>query len=143
MSDDRFFWKSEDLEIVESPGQLTNLSHPDPIPRPPSKELTGAVLTAMAHLRGARARTPNAAKRVQKYHDAIVSRASKKAAALLSSELTELREDMDAATDYADLKRRVVRRFKARKSPAELAALLARMNLIANAGGRADVLEHL
>lgn len=114
-----------------------------PIAPPASKELTAGVLSAMAHLKAARARTPNAAKRVAKYHDSLTERARSRAAALLSSELEELRADMEAATDYADLKRRVVRRFKARKSPKELAALLSRLNLVANVGGRTDVLDHL
>jgi phage gp29-like protein len=105
--------------------------------------LTTAFLTAIARLKASRSGGPTALKRVAKYHDAVVERARRKAGTLLGTELEVIREDIEAATDFPDLKRRIVKRFKFMKSPKELAALIERVNVLGHQTGRLDVLQGL
>ena len=106
-------------------------------------KLTTAFLTAIEHLKASRASGPTSLKRVAKYHDAVVARARTKAGKILGPTLEAIRDDIEAATDLPDLKRRIIRRYKALKSPAELAALIERVNVLGHQGGRLDVIQGL
>jgi phage gp29-like protein len=105
--------------------------------------LTTAFLTAISRLKASRANGPAALKRVAKYHDAVVERARRKAGSALEPLLDEIREDLTASTGPDDLKRRIVKRFKHRASPTELAKIIERVNLLGHMTGRSDILKGL
>lgn len=89
------------------------------------------------------AKGPTALKRVAKYHDALATRARRLAAAALAPDLDAIREEIDASKDPADLKRRLVKRFRSLKGAGELAKLIERVNVLGNMTGRGDVLGNL
>jgi phage gp29-like protein len=105
--------------------------------------LTTEFLTAISRLKASRANGPAALKRVAKYHDAVVERARRKAGSALEPLLDEIREDLTASTGPDDLKRRIVKRFKHRASPTELAKIIERVNLLGHMTGRSDILKGL
>jgi phage gp29-like protein len=114
--------------------------------QPPPKaeqQTTAADLIRYATLKAGAAKGPTALRRVAKYHDALTTHARRLAAKALAHDLEAIRDDIDAATDYADLKRRVVRRFKAMKSAPELAGIIERLNVLGNMTGRDDILRGL
>lgn len=149
-------------ESLEAEAEAPTATPPAPPNPPPSPNGTGdgeakpenetepaeRVATATALLSAAKVKIGKTAgraalKRVAKYHDALVTRARKQAAKIMAPDLAAIRDDIDAATDYQDLRRRVVRRFRALKSPTELAGLIERLNLLGNVTARDDVLRGL
>jgi hypothetical protein len=80
---------------------------------------------------------------VAKYHDALTAHARRLAASALAPDLDAIRDDIDEAKDFGDLKRRVVKRFRAMKSTAELAGIIERLNVLGNRTGRDDILRGL
>jgi hypothetical protein len=107
------------------------------------KAATSAALTAIARLKASKTTGPAALKRVARYHDALVARARANAAAALAPDLEAIREDIASGKDFPDIKRRIIRRFKAMKSPNEMAKIIERVNLLGNMTGREDVLRGL
>jgi phage gp29-like protein len=114
--------EGEDLEHDETNHELAT----------PEAKLTIAMLKANG---------PAAMKRVAKYHDAIVAKATRSAASAMGGDLDAILSDIEAATSPDDLKRRVYARFKKMKGTAELAAILRRTNMLANLVGRVDVIK--
>jgi phage gp29-like protein len=123
-----------------APGEKPD-EKPDEKPAP--ADPTAAALSTLAMLKAAKAGGPVSLKRVGKYHDALVARARKNAAKALAPDLEAIRDELTAAKDPADLKRRLVARFKHLKGASELAALLERVNILGHATGRGDVLGSL
>jgi len=110
---------------------------------PAEQQATATDVIRYAALKAGAAKGPSALKRVAKYHDALTTHARRLAAKALAPDLEAIREDIDAAKDFGDLRRRVVRRFKAMKSAPELAGILERLNVLGNMTGRDDILRGL
>lgn len=107
------------------------------------KEQTPEALKQKLTVSMLKANGPAAMKRVARYHDAIVARATREGAKALGDDLDAILEDINAAESPDDLKRRVYARFKKMKNTPQLAAVLRRTNMLANLLGRADVIKGL
>jgi hypothetical protein len=102
---------------------------------------SSAALTTSLTMSMLKASGPGALKRIAKYHNAIVAKATRSAASAMGGDLDAILSDIEAATSPDDLKRRVFSRFKKMKGTSELADILRRTNTLANLMGRVDVIK--
>ncbi|HVZ89623.1 MAG TPA: DUF935 family protein [Polyangia bacterium] len=94
-------------------------------------------------LKTGRRGSPKANRRAKLYGDRVADRAIKMAAGVFAPDLVGLREDLEAATDYDDLRKRVIARFKGKMDPQRLASIVEKARLMAHLGGRLAAIRSL
>jgi len=83
-----------------------------------------------------------AARRAARYPDRLESSAVHMAARALAGDLAGLKADIDASSDFDDLRKRIVERYKGMR-PDALADIVRRVNLMAHLGGRLAAIQQL
>jgi len=80
-------------------------------------------------------RTPAGQRRARLYADAVADRAKQLAARALAVDLAAIKEQIDAATSWDDLRHRIVTAYKG-MDPKRLASIVAKARIMANLGGQ-------
>jgi phage gp29-like protein len=87
-------------------------------------------------------RTANGSRRAKLYSDRVADNAVKIAARVIAPDLAGLKAEIDAASDFADLKRRIIARYKD-MSPEALAEVVRKATLLAHLGGRVTAIKQI
>lgn len=82
------------------------------------------------------------ARRAKLYSDRVADSAVKMASRALSSDLVGLKAEIDAATDFDDLKARIILCYKD-MDPEPLAEIVRKANLLAHLGGRVTAIKQI
>lgn len=85
-------------------------------------------------------RSPAGQRRAKLYGDAVADRAKQLAARALAVDLASLKSEIDAATSWEDLRRRIVTAYKG-MDPKRLTAIVAKARIMANLGGQVSALK--
>lgn len=86
------------------------------------------------------ARTVAGGKRAAKYEDRLIAKSQKLAARALAVDLAGIKLEIDEATSFDDLKRRIVARFRG-MDPAKMAAIVQKASLMGHLSGRLSGIE--
>ncbi len=86
------------------------------------------------------ARSPAGKKRARLYGDAVADRAKALAARALAVDLVAIKDQIDAAQDWDDLRRRILTAYKG-MDPKKLAGVVAKARIMANLGGQVSALK--
>jgi hypothetical protein len=87
-------------------------------------------------------RTVAGRKRAAKYEERLIEKGVELAARALARDLAGLSEEIAGADSFADLRRRIVRRF-AGMEPGKLGEILRKTAMLANLSGRASALDEV
>ena len=87
-------------------------------------------------------RSPAGQRRAKLYADRLADRAKQLAARALAVDLVGLKAEIDAASDWDDLRARIVRKFKG-MDPQRLARVVEKTRLMANLGGRLSAVQDI
>jgi phage gp29-like protein len=88
------------------------------------------------------ARSPAGRKRARLYGDAVADRAKVLAARALAVDLVALKDQIDAAQDWDDLRRRILTAYKG-MDPAKLAGIVSKARIMANLGGQVSAIKEV
>ncbi len=88
-------------------------------------------------------RTEAGKKRAARYPDSLEKNGAKLAANLLSRDVSVIVEQINAATSFEDLRERVIKTYRTKLRPDVLAALVKRVNLMAQMAGRYTAVSHV
>jgi len=87
-------------------------------------------------------RTVAGRKRAAKYEDLVMQRHRKIAAKALAVDLAAIKGEIDKATDFADLRKRIIARFR-KMDPARLATVVKKANILGHLSGRLAAVEEV
>jgi phage gp29-like protein len=87
-------------------------------------------------------RTPQGKRRAASYADGVADRGKQLAARALAVDLAAIKEEIDAASSFEDLRRRVLARYKG-MDPKRLAGIVEKARIMANLGGRESALKEV
>jgi hypothetical protein len=87
-------------------------------------------------------RTPQGKRRAASYADGVADRARQLAARALAVDLATIKEEIDAASSFEDLRGRILRRYKG-MDPKRLAGIVEKARIMANLGGRESALREV
>lgn len=87
-------------------------------------------------------RSAAGARRAKLYSDKVADNAVKLATRALSGDLAGIKADIDAASDFDDLKKRIIERYKY-MDPTALVEIVRKANLLAHLGGRVTAIKQL
>ena len=88
------------------------------------------------------ARSPAGQRRAKLYGDAVADRAKALAARALAVDLAAIKDQIDAATSWDDLRRRIVTAYKG-MDPKKLAGIVAKARIMAHLGGQVSALREI
>lgn len=105
-------------------------------------ETTKALIALLKRAPTAKPKTPAGKRRVLRHVDRIEANAVQLAARALAGDLAGLKHEIDQASDFEDLKKRIIHRYKGMR-PDQLADILRRANLMAHMSGRVAALQEI
>ncbi len=106
------------------------------------RETTDALIALAKRAPSKKPKTPVGAARALRHVDHLEANGIKLAARALAGDLEGLKADIDAATSFEDLRRRVIERYKGMR-PELLADIVRRVNLMATMSGRVEALQQI
>lgn len=141
---DRFKAKL-DRRSPESTTKIRAYASPDAAAR---AQLMGATVAALLRLAQRVAPSGSAKRKVAgprgkaRYQDRLRENAQRLAAQALAVDVAAIKEEIDLASDFNDLRRRIVERFRA-MDPERLAIIVKKANILGHLSGRLDAINEV